>query len=69
MRRGVQRSGGVEKIVERDALDGALGIELFFEFVAEGGEFIAFVVADDEVLSGESVTGGVLRDTALPRRG
>jgi hypothetical protein len=35
--------------VEGDGLDGALGIELAGERVEEVGEFLVFVVADDEV--------------------
>jgi hypothetical protein len=31
----------------------------------EGVEFLVFVVADDEVASGESVAEGVLRDAGL----
>ena len=42
-------SGGGSRRVEGDGLDGALGIELAGERVEEVGEFLVFVVADDEV--------------------
>jgi len=46
----VEIPGSVDEIVERDGLDGAL----------EGGEFVLFVFADDEVFGGESVFDRVL---------
>ena len=55
----------MEEFLEGDGFDGALGIEFAGERVLEDGEFLLFVVADDEVARGESVAEGVLRDAGF----
>ena len=48
-----------------DGFHGALGIELLGERILESGEFLVFVVADDEVARGESVAECVLGDAGF----
>jgi hypothetical protein len=57
--------GGVEDLAEGDGFEGALGVELGFEGVAELGEVVFFIAADDEMLRGEAVFEGVLGDAGF----
>lgn len=61
----VEVPSGVEELAESDGFDGALGSELGEERILKGVEFLAFIIADDEVAGGEPVTGCVLPNASL----
>ena len=55
----------MQEFVEGDGFDDALGVEFGEEGVLQGGEFLVFIGADDEVPGGESMAEGVLGDAGL----
>src|SRR5215469_9404256 len=56
---------GVDEVVERGHLGGALRVELGEEVLAKGFEFLAEVVGDGEVFGGEAVFDSVLRNAGF----
>jgi len=57
--------GGVKESVEGKGFDGALRVEFGGEGILESHEIFVAVLANDEVLRGESVAESVLGDAGL----